>query len=60
MAEKYSGGTTGTIKNSYSKGDCPKFPDKSTGLKGPSVDTRAKREGVAPTPKTLGPRKNGM
>lgn len=59
MAEDYSGGTTGTIKNKY-RGDCPKFPDKSTGLKGPSVDTRAKRDGVAKTPKTLGPRKTGM
>ncbi len=59
MAEDYSGGTKGTIKNSYGK-DCPKFPDASTGLKGPSVNTRAKREGTAPTPKTLGGRKTGM
>ena len=59
MAENYSGGMMkGTIKNPYK--DCPKFPDKSTGLKGRSVDDRAKRGGVAPTPKTLGPRKNGM
>lgn len=59
MAEDYSGGTKGTIKTTYGN-DCPKFPDKSTGLKGPSVDTRAKRDGVAKTPKTLGPRKTGM
>ena len=59
MAEDYSGGTKGTIKNK-SRYDCPRFPDSSTGLKGPSVDTRAKRDGVAKTPKTLGPRKTGM
>lgn len=58
MAEDYSGGMKGTIKC----GDKSRvsFPDKSTGLKGPSVNDRAKRGGVAPTPKTLGPRKNGM
>lgn len=59
MAENFSGGTKGTIKNKDYR-DCPKFPDKSTGLKGPSVNDRAKRGGVAATPKTLGPRKNGM
>lgn len=37
-----------------------KFPDKSTGLKGPSVDTNATRKGTAPTPKSLGPRKTAM
>ena len=60
MGENYSGGMMkGSIKNSYSK-DCPKFPDSSTGLKGCSVNDRAKRDGVAKTPKTLGPRKTGM
>lgn len=58
MAEDYSGGTKGTIKCGTKQR--ASFPDKSMGLKGPSVDTRAKREGVAPTPKTLGPRKLGM
>ena len=36
-----------------------KFPDKSTGLKGPSVDSGATRKGTAPTPKSLGPRSTG-
>lgn len=59
MAEDYSGGMMkGSIK--CGKKTAASFPDKSTGLKGPSVDTRAKREGVSPTPKTLGPRKTGM
>lgn len=56
--EDYSGGMKGTIKcGTKSRAG---FPDKSMGLKGPSVDERAKREGVASTPKTLGPRKLGM
>ncbi len=37
-----------------------KNPDKSMGLKGPSVDSGAKRSGTAKTPATLGPRKTGM
>lgn len=57
MSEDYSGGTKGTIKCGSKKR--PSFPDSSMGLKGPSVDTRAKRDGVAPTPKSLGPRKTG-
>lgn len=56
--ENYSGGMKGTIKCGTTKR--AKSPDSSMGLKGPSVDTRAKREGAAPTPKTLGPRKLGM
>ncbi len=34
----------------------PKVPDASMTPKGGSVDTDAVRSGVAPTPKTLGPR----
>jgi len=56
--ENYSGGMKGTIKcGTKSRAN---FPDKSMGLKGESVDKRAKRDGVAKTPKTLGPRKTGM
>lgn len=58
MAEDYSGQTKGTIK--CGKKSASKFPDSSAGLKGASVNDRAKREGVAKTPKTLGPRKTGM
>jgi hypothetical protein len=58
MAEDYSGGMKSTIK--CGEKSRASFPDSSTGLKGPSVDTRAKREKVAPTPKSLGPRKTGM
>jgi hypothetical protein len=58
MAEDFSGGTKGTIK--VGNKERASFPDSSTGLKGPSVDTRAKRDGPAPTPKSLGPRKTGM
>ena len=36
-----------------------KFPDSSTGLKGSSVDQGATRKGIAPTPKSLGPRATG-
>lgn len=58
MAEDYSGGMKGTIKCGTKS--AASFPDKSMGLKGRSVDDRAKRDGVAKTPKTLGPRKTGM
>lgn len=34
----------------------PSSSDKSTKLKGPSVDSGAERDGTAPTPKTIGPR----
>jgi hypothetical protein len=56
--ENYSGGMKGTIK--CGEKHAAKFPDSSTGLKGKSVDAGATRKGVAPTPKTLGPRKNGV
>lgn len=56
--ENYSGGSLSSIKcGTKSRAN---FPDKSMGLKGESVDKRATRKGVAPTPKTLGPRKTGM
>lgn len=58
MSEDFSGGTKGTIKVGTKTRAA--FPDSSTGLKGPSVDTRAKRDGAAKTPKSLGPRKLGM
>lgn len=37
----------------------PVFPDKSTGMKGPSVDKGAKRTGTAATPPSMGPRRVG-
>jgi hypothetical protein len=37
----------------------PGFPDKSSGMKGPSVDKDAKRTKVAETPASLGPRRLG-
>ena len=41
------------------KTEIPPFPDKSTGLKGPSVDGNATRGKAAETPPSLGPRKVG-
>lgn len=52
------GSKTTTMKTGHHS--AAKFPDKSMGLKGPSVATSATRNVNAPTPKSLGPRKKGM
>ncbi len=49
-------GSKGGLMYEGLKNHSPSSSDKSTVLKGPSVDSGAMRDGTAPTPATLGPR----
>jgi hypothetical protein len=58
MKENYSGGTKGSMQEGMTKKSVPST-DESMKCKGGSVNDNATRTGVAPTPKTLGPRADG-
>jgi hypothetical protein len=58
MKETYSGGTKGSMQEGMKKTSVPET-DESMKCKGGSVNDNAVRAGVAPTPKTLGPRADG-
>lgn len=58
MKENYSGGTKGSMQEGMKKTSV-KSVDSSMECKGGSVNDEATRSGVAPTPKTLGPRTDG-
>ena len=53
---KSSKGSKGGLMREGLKNHSPSSSDKSTVLKGPSVDSGAMRDGTAPTSATLGPR----
>jgi hypothetical protein len=56
--ENYGGMKGGSMQEGMKKTSVPST-DKSMECKGGSVNDEAVRAGVAPTPKTLGPRTDG-
>lgn len=54
MAKGKGGGMKATLKQGTNRS--AKFPDKSMGCKGGSVNSSPTRDKTAPSPRTIGPR----